>query len=67
MISEVDPSSPAAETFGKGVVIVAINRQPISNAQDFKRLMGQTNGKAALLTAVTQNGTTVFLVLPAQQ
>ncbi len=62
VIDEVDPSSSAAETVGRGMVITSVDRHPVTNAQDFKRLMAQANGKAVLL-GVSQNGTNLFLVL----
>jgi len=62
VVEEVDPSSSAAETVGHGTVIVGVNRQPVSNAQDFKRLMSDAKGKAVLLT-INRNGSSGFIVL----
>jgi serine protease Do len=62
VVDDVDASSAAAEVVGKGTVIVGVNRQPVNNAQDFKRLMGQAAGKAVLLT-VNSNGSNLFLVV----
>jgi serine protease Do len=62
VIDEVDQSSSAAEAVARGMVITSVNRQPVANAQDFKRLMAQNNGKAVLL-GINQNGTNLFLVV----
>lgn len=66
VVDEVDQSSAAAgAAIGRGMVIVAVNRHPVSNAQEFKRMMNEANGKAVLLT-VRQDNSDIFLVLPAQ-
>lgn len=62
VIDEVDQSSSAADTVGRGMVITSVDRQPVNNAQDFKRLMSQANGKAVLL-GINQGGSNLFLVL----
>ena len=62
VIDEVDQSSSAAEAVGRGMVITSVNRQPVSSAQDFKRLMSQASGKAVLL-GINQNGANLFLVV----
>ncbi len=67
VIDDVDASSPAADAvgLGKGVVIIAVNRQPVSNVGDFKRLMNEAKGKSVLLT-VNAGGQTAFTVVQAQ-
>jgi len=67
VVDEIDQSSAAGGVAGliRGTVIVAINRHPIANVSDFKREMAAANGKAVLLTTL-QNGSSFFLVLPAQ-
>ncbi len=64
VVDDVDQSSPAADAnaLGKGAVILAVNRQPVSNVGEFKRLMNQANGKAVLLT-VNVGGQTAFTVV----
>jgi Do/DeqQ family serine protease len=65
VVTSVDPSSPAADQFGPGTVIVAVNRTPVTNASDFKRLMSEANGKSVMLT-VRQNGGNFFVVVQPQ-
>ncbi len=65
VIAEVDANSSAAEAVGKGMVVIAVNRHPVSNAQEFKRMMSEANGKAVLLT-INQAGSNLFIVVPAQ-
>jgi Do/DeqQ family serine protease len=65
VVDEVDQSSAAAGSIGRGTVIVAVNRHPVTNAAEFKRLMSEANGKAVLLT-VNQGQGNLFLTLPAQ-
>lgn len=66
VVDSVDPSSPAADSIGRGLVITAVDRHPVSNVQDFRRLMNQDKGKAALLTVVDQSGNTLFTVVQPQ-
>jgi serine protease Do len=69
VVGSVEPDSPAADSVGRGVVIAAVDRHPVSNVQEFKRLMAQAEGKSVLLTVVTAgpNGAaTGFTVVPAK-
>jgi S1-C subfamily serine protease len=64
VVDDIDQSSPAADaaSLGKGAVIIAVNRQPVTNTADFKRLMNEAKEKAALLT-VNIGGQTGFTVV----
>ncbi len=62
VVTDVSQSSSAADNVGQGMVITQINRQPVTNVGDFKRLMSQASGKAVLVT-FTANGTTGFTVV----
>jgi serine protease Do len=63
VVSDIDQSSPAADaTLARGLVITQVNRQPVNNVSDFKRLMNQAAGKPALLTYNYQ-GTMGFTVV----
>jgi serine protease Do len=63
VVDEVDASGPAADAgLSHGVVITQVNRKPVTNAQDFKRLMNEAKGKAALLT-INSGGTNGFIVV----
>ncbi|MFL6352252.1 MAG: Do family serine endopeptidase [Bryobacteraceae bacterium] len=69
VVGSVDVTSPAADKLGRGLVITAVDRQPVKNVQDFKRLMEQAQGKSVLLTVVSPgaNGpATGFTVVPAK-
>jgi serine protease Do len=65
VIDSVDPDSPAADAVAKGIVITAIDRQPVKNVQDFKRLMAADANKPVLLTLNTgqPGGGTAFVVV----
>jgi Do/DeqQ family serine protease len=65
VVVSIDPDSSAADNVFQGMVIVAVNRQPVSNMADFKRLMKDAQGKAALLT-YNINGSIGFTVVPAK-
>jgi Do/DeqQ family serine protease len=62
VVTSVDADSPAADKVARGMVITAVNREPVRSVQDFKRLMGQAQGKPALLT-FNANGQTGFTVV----
>lgn len=63
VVTDVDQSSPAADAnLGQGIVIIAVNRQNVTSVSDFKRLMNEAKGKAALLT-VNVGGQTGFTVV----
>jgi serine protease Do len=63
VITDVDQSSPAADaSLGRGLVITAVNRHPVSSAQDFKREMNQAGDKPVLLT-INQGGTSALVVV----
>jgi len=67
VVDDIDQTSPAAGAggIGKGTIITAIERHPISNVSDFKRLMNENQNKAVLLTVVN-GGQTQFTVVPAK-
>jgi serine protease Do len=64
VVTDVDQSSPAADAqgLGRGAVITAVDRHPVNNVSDFKRLMAAAQGKPVLLT-VNLQGQTVFTVV----
>ena len=65
VVTNVDADSPAADAVAQGMVIIAVNRQPVNNMADFKRLMKDSQGKATLLT-YNAGGTIGFTVVPAK-
>ncbi len=65
VVDSIDPDSPAADAnLSRGVVITAVDRHPVNNAQEFKRLMAEAQGKPALLTVNTGNGNLFIVVQP---
>jgi len=66
VVDDINQSSPAADaTLGRGALITAVNRQPVSNVQDFKRLMNQASGKPGLLTVNIQGSIAFTVVQPS--
>jgi Do/DeqQ family serine protease len=62
VVANLDASSPAADNLGRGLVITAIDKKPVNNVQDFKRLMAAAQGKPVLIT-FSANGRTGFTVV----
>jgi serine protease Do len=62
VVANLDASSPAADNLARGLIITAIDRKPVNNVQDFKRLMAAAQGKPALIT-FSANGRTGFTVV----
>ena len=50
VVDSVEADSPAADNVGRGMVIIAVDRHPVNNVQDFKRLMSAAQGRPVLLT-----------------
>jgi serine protease Do len=67
IVNDIDQSSAAAGAgaIGRGTIITAVERKPVANVGDFKRLMNENQGKAVLLTVVN-GGATQFTVVPAK-
>jgi serine protease Do len=65
VVTSVDADSSAADALAQGMVIIAVNRQPVANVADFKRLMKDSAGKSTLLT-YNINGSVGFTVVPAK-
>ena len=64
VVDSVDADSPAADVLGRGVVITAVNRQPIHNAQEFRRLVSEAKGN--VLVTVNNAGQSGFVVIPGK-
>lgn len=62
VVNSVDADSPAADAVGRGSIIVAVDRHPVTNVQEFKRLMNAAKDKAVLLT-VNNGGQNAFVVV----
>ncbi len=66
VVDDVDQSTPAASAqIGQGTIITSVDRKPVNNVADFKRLMNQAQGKSVLLTVIN-GGQTGFTVVPAK-
>jgi serine protease Do len=65
VVDSVDESSPAADAVARGTVIVAVDRKPVTNAAEFKRLMSEAAGKSVMLT-IKQGGANFFVVVQPQ-
>jgi len=65
VVTNVDADSVAADTVAQGMVIMAVNRQPVANVQDFKRLMKAADGKEVLLT-FNFRGQVSYTAVPAK-
>jgi serine protease Do len=64
VVTSVDADSPAADAVGRGSVIVAVDRHPVTNVGEFKRLMAQAQGKPVLLTTNNGGNTSFTVVQP---
>lgn len=62
VVTSVDADSPAADAVGRGSVIVAVDKHPVTNLADFQRLMNAAKDKPVLLT-VNNGGQTGFVVV----
>jgi Do/DeqQ family serine protease len=65
VVDSVDESGPAADAVTRGTVIIAVDRKPVTNAADFKRLMSEAAGKSVMLT-IKQGGANFFVVVQPQ-
>jgi serine protease Do len=65
VVTNVDADSVAADTVAQGMVIIAVNRQPVASVQDFKRLMNANQGKEVLLT-FNFRGQVSYTAVPAK-
>jgi serine protease Do len=64
VVTNIDADSTAADAggIGRGTVIIAVDRHPVTNVADFKRLMAQAQDKPVLLTT-NNGGSTAFIVV----
>ncbi|HEY7210330.1 MAG TPA: Do family serine endopeptidase [Bryobacteraceae bacterium] len=67
VITDVDQGSPAADAagIGRGVIIIAVDRKPVTNVSEFRQYMNEAKGKAVLLT-LNAGGQTGFTVVQPQ-
>jgi serine protease Do len=61
VVSNLDPSSPAAQTLQPGDVIEGINKHPVNSVADFNRLAGEAKGQTLL--RVNRQGNGAYVVI----
>jgi Do/DeqQ family serine protease len=61
VVTEVDPSAPAAQTLQQGDVIEGINRHPVNSVSDFNRWAAEAKGQTLL--RVVRQGNGVYVVI----
>jgi Do/DeqQ family serine protease len=66
IITEVDPDSNAAENLRRGDIIESVNRQSITNVNEFNSAMQKADKKLVLLR-VHRNGVSRFVMVKAQE
>ena len=63
-MSQVAPDSPAAEAgIRRGDIVREINRQPVRNTGDFKRLSGKLLKKNSILLLINRQGRKLFIAI----
>jgi serine protease Do len=62
VVTSVDADSPAADSVGRGSIIVAVDRHPVATISDFRQQMEAAKDKPVLLT-VNNGGSTGFVVV----
>jgi serine protease Do len=68
VVDNVDPDSPAADAqppLERGDVITQVNRKPVTNENDYNRLINEGKGKSVLLY-VNHQGSNIFVVVPSK-
>ena len=64
LVSDVTPGGFAGESgIRRGDVITEMNRAPISNLQDYQRLLSSVNKDASVLFLVKRGGTTIYIAV----
>jgi serine protease Do len=61
VVTQVDPSSPAAQTVQPGDVIEGINRHPVNSVADFNRWAAEAKGQTLL--RINRQGNGYFVVI----
>jgi len=61
VVTEVDPSSPAAQTLQQGDVIEGINRRAVNSVADFNRLAAEAKGQTLL--RINRQGNGYYVVI----
>ncbi len=62
VVSEVDPSSPAATELNRGDVIQEVNHKPVSNVEEYRQAIAAAGNQPVLLL-VNRGGGTQYVVI----
>jgi len=65
VVTQVDPSSPAAASLQRGDVIQEVNHKPVSSIEQYKQAVAAA-GKGSVLLLVNQQGVTHYVVIESQ-
>ena len=63
VVTQVDPSGPAARDIQEGDVIQEVNRQPVRSVADFRNALRLSGDRPPLLL-INRNGRTAFIPVP---
>jgi serine protease Do len=63
IVTSVDPGAPAARQIRPGDVIEQINRQPVSSASEFERVVGQVDQDGPVMVGIARNRQRSFVIL----
>jgi serine protease Do len=63
IVTRVDPASPAAQALRSGDVIEQINRQPVSNVDEFQSIVGQLDPDRPVLVGMARNRQRSFVII----
>jgi serine protease Do len=65
VVSNIDPSSPAAQYLEPGDVILSVNQQPVNSVAEFHKLAAEAKGQTLL--RVLHQGSAAFVVIPDER
>jgi serine protease Do len=63
MVTRVDPASPAAQALQPGDVIEQIDRQPVSNVDEFQSVVGQLDPDRPVMVGMARNRQRSFVII----
>jgi serine protease Do len=63
IVTSVDPGSPVAQQVRPGDVIEQINRQPVTNVDEFERVVGQLDSGRPVMVGLARNRQRSFVII----
>jgi serine protease Do len=63
IVTSVNPSSAAAQALRPGDVIEQIDRQPVSNVDEFQRVVGQLDPDRPVIVGMARNRQRSFVII----